>query len=112
MTLLPEGLPPAVGVVLAFLTLFAGATGPLVAAFVRQVHTDRFRTVATFAAAMSVQHSLKAVVSQRAGVDLHLWAPLVNSSVTRSTRARVISRGDSVQHVSGRRAPACHVEIS
>jgi uncharacterized membrane protein YfcA len=65
------------GALTTFLTLFAGATGPLVAAFVRQVHSDRFKTVATFAAAMTVQHSLKVVVFQRAGVDLHEWIPLV-----------------------------------
>jgi len=32
-----------------FISLFVGATGPLVAAFIKQLEIDRFRTVATFA---------------------------------------------------------------
>lgn len=65
------------GAVTTFITLFAGATGPLVAAFIKQMHPDRFRTVATFAAAMSLQHSLKALVFQGAGFDLRPWLGLI-----------------------------------
>lgn len=61
------------GALTTFLTLFAGATGPLVGAFVRQKHSDRFITVATFAAAMSVQHLLKIFVFQFAGFDVRPW---------------------------------------
>ncbi|MCB1889743.1 MAG: sulfite exporter TauE/SafE family protein [Rhodocyclaceae bacterium] len=63
----------AAGAVTTFLTLFVGATGPLVAAFIKQIHADRFRTVATFAAAMSVQHVFKAGVFVGIGVDLADW---------------------------------------
>ena len=63
----------AAGAVTTFLTLFAGATGPLVAAFIKQIHADRFRSIATFAAAMSVQHVFKAGVFVGAGVDLVDW---------------------------------------
>jgi len=63
----------AAGGLTTFLTLFAGATGPLVGAFVRQKHTDKFITVATFAAAMSVQHLLKIFVFQFAGFDVRPW---------------------------------------
>jgi uncharacterized membrane protein YfcA len=66
----------AAGGITTFLTLFAGATGPLVGAFVRQKHSDRFITVATFAAAMSIQHWLKIVVFQFAGFDVRPWVPL------------------------------------
>jgi uncharacterized membrane protein YfcA len=58
------------------LTLFAGATGPLVGAFIRQKHGDRFVTVATFAAAMAVQHLLKLAVFQFAGFDIRPWVLL------------------------------------
>lgn len=61
------------GAATTFLTLFAGATGPLVAAFIQQKHSDRLATVATFAAAMSAQHTLKAVVFQAVGFDLRPW---------------------------------------
>ncbi|MBJ7537262.1 sulfite exporter TauE/SafE family protein [Marinomonas transparens] len=65
------------GAITTFMTLFAGATGPLVASFVKQVHADRFRTVATFAAAMSLQHVLKIGVFEVAGFPLSAWVPLL-----------------------------------
>ena len=69
--------PIMVGAVTTFLTLFVGATGPLVAAFIKQLYEDRFRTVATFAAAMSLQHICKIVVFQEAGFPLLTWLPLL-----------------------------------
>ncbi len=69
------------GAVTTFVSLFAGASGPLVAAFIKQVHADRFRTVATFALAMSLQHALKAAVFQGAGFDLAPWLPLMAAMI-------------------------------
>ncbi len=60
-----------------FLALFVGASGPIVAAFIKQLHSDRFKTVATFAAAMSLQHICKIVVFQNAGFNLIPWLPLL-----------------------------------
>ena len=71
----PAGTAIAGGLT-TFATLFAGATGPLVAAFIKQIHADRFRTVATFAAAMSMQNILKVSVFSHAGFDLMPWASL------------------------------------
>ncbi len=65
------------GGITTFLTLFVGATGPLVAAFIKQVFIDRFRTVATFATAMSLQHVLKIAVFEQAGFPLGAWLPLL-----------------------------------
>lgn len=76
------GLPKAsfgpFGVFLAsaitsFVSLFVGATGPLVAAFIKQIHTDRFRTVATFGTAMTLQHAPKALVFGVAGFVFSEW---------------------------------------
>ena len=50
-----------------------GATGPLVAAFIKQIHTERFTTVATFATAMTLQHLPKAVVFGFAGFVFRDW---------------------------------------
>ncbi|PYF80943.1 putative membrane protein YfcA [Marinomonas alcarazii] len=72
----PWGTAMAGGVT-TFITLFAGATGPLVAAFIKQIHADRFRTVATFATAMSLQHVLKIAVFEAAGFPLLAWLPLL-----------------------------------
>lgn len=67
----------AAGAITTFISLFAGATGPLVAAFIKQLEVDRFRTVATFAMAMSLQHGVKIVVFEGMGVSLADWCPLL-----------------------------------
>jgi uncharacterized protein len=74
--------PAAVGLVTTFLTLFVGATGPLIGAFLKQVFVDRFRVVATFAAAMSLQHIGKIVVFTGTGFDLTPWLPLLLAMIT------------------------------
>ena len=62
----------------SFLSLFVGATGPLVAAFIKQQRSnDRFATVATFAAAMSLQHAPKALVYGIAGFAFYDWLGLI-----------------------------------
>lgn len=68
----------AAALITTFVSMFAGATGPLVAAFVKQQHQgDRFRTVANFAAAMSVQHLPKALVFGAAGFVFSDWLGLM-----------------------------------
>lgn len=57
----------------SFITLFVGATGPLVASFIKQMHSDRHRTVATFATAMTLQHAPKALVFGLAGFVFREW---------------------------------------
>jgi uncharacterized membrane protein YfcA len=57
----------------SFITLFVGATGPLVAAFIKQLHTDRFRTIATFSGAMTMQHLPKVLVFGLAGFVFTEW---------------------------------------
>ena len=75
---LPKASFGAPGIFLAsavtsFISLFVGATGPLVAAFIKQIHTDRFRTVSTFATAMVLQHAPKALVFTVAGFVFSEW---------------------------------------
>lgn len=75
---LPKASFGAAGIFLAsgvtsFISLFVGATGPLVAAFIKQIHQDRFKTVATFAAAMTLQHAPKALVFGIAGFVFSDW---------------------------------------
>jgi uncharacterized protein len=64
--------------VTSFISIFVGATGPLVAAFIKQQRSDeRLSTVATFAAAMSLQHAPKALVYGAAGFAFREWLVLV-----------------------------------
>lgn len=65
------------GAITSFVSLFIGSTGPLVAAFVKQIHGERFRTVATFAAAMTLQHAPKAIVFGATGFILQDWLPFI-----------------------------------
>ena len=61
-----------------FISLFVGATGPLVAAFVKQQQKgERFSTVATFAAAMCLQHAPKAIIYGAAGFVFADWLGLI-----------------------------------
>lgn len=57
----------------SFISLFVGASGPLVAAFIKQIHPDRYVTVATFATAMTLQHAPKALIFGAAGFVFHDW---------------------------------------
>lgn len=61
-----------------FVSLFVGATGPLVAAFVKQQQQgERFSTVATFASAMCLQHAPKAIIYGAAGFVFADWLGLI-----------------------------------
>ena len=65
------------GAVTTFVTMFAGATGPLVAVFLKNLYQDRKQLVATHAAAMTVQHGFKVVAFIAAGFAFATWLPLM-----------------------------------
>ena len=71
----------AAALLTTFASMFVGATGPLVAAFVKQVQRDRFATVATFAAAMTLQHAPKALVFGFAGFAFLDWLGFVAAMI-------------------------------
>jgi uncharacterized membrane protein YfcA len=64
--------------VLALLSMFVGATGPLMSVILAQIlSNDRKALVATHAAAMTVQHGLKILVFGLAGFAFWDWLPLI-----------------------------------
>lgn len=65
-----------IGALTTFLTLFVGATGPLIGAYLKQLYHHRFQIMATLAAVMSLQHIIKIAVFQQAGANLWPWLPL------------------------------------
>nr|WP_246180586.1 sulfite exporter TauE/SafE family protein [Marinobacter changyiensis] len=65
----------------SFVSLFVGASGPLVAAFIKQIHTDRHTTVATFATAMTLQHAPKALIFGVAGFVFKEWIGFVTAMI-------------------------------
>lgn len=72
----PKGMG-LVGILTTFITMFVGATGPLVAAYLHRQSYDKLMTTATFATCMSLQHLLKMFVFTAIGFSLWEWAPLI-----------------------------------
>jgi uncharacterized membrane protein YfcA len=73
----PDRAYLAVGGVTSFATMFLGATGPLLAAFLSPSRYGRDRMVSTHAACMSVQHLIKVIAFGFLGFVLTEWLPLV-----------------------------------
>lgn len=70
-----------VGIVGSFVTMFVGATGPFVASFITPDRLERHAVVATHAACMTVQHSLKVVAFGFLGFAFLPWVPLLAAMI-------------------------------
>lgn len=66
----------ASGVFTTFISMFVGATGPLVAGFVHRQGYEKLRITGTMAACMTFQHSLKILVFSSVGFAFWQWLPL------------------------------------
>ncbi|MGI9351532.1 MAG: sulfite exporter TauE/SafE family protein [Rhizobiaceae bacterium] len=69
------------GIVTTFISMFVGATGPLVAVFLINLFDQHRRLVATHAATMMAQHFIKIVAFGFAGFAFYQWLPLVVAMV-------------------------------
>lgn len=67
----------AAGAISSTLTMFFGATGPLVAAWVKTFHFDRMTYVATQSACLTLQHLLKTIAFGFLGFAFTPWIPLI-----------------------------------
>lgn len=65
------------GLVATILTMFIGATGPFVTALIRPAELSHRGLVATVAAAMTLQHTLKTLAFALIGFAFAPWAPLL-----------------------------------
>ncbi len=74
------------GAITTLLSSLVGASGPMVAAFIKQHGGSRQATVATFAACMTLQHLTKAFVFGVAGFVFHDWLWLIADDCCRSGR--------------------------
>lgn len=70
-----------VGAVTSFVTMFLGATGPFVAAFLSPEKLGRKGVVATHAASMTIQHSFKVGAFTALGFAFMPWLPLTLAMV-------------------------------
>ncbi len=69
------------GILISFLSMFVGATGPLVAAVMKTQALDRQRHMATFSACMTLQHGLKIAAFGFFGFRFGPWLPLLLTMV-------------------------------
>jgi uncharacterized membrane protein YfcA len=73
------------GVVTTFLSMFVGASGPLVGSYLHAKGYQKMCFTATFSASMTVQHALKAVVYGAAGFAFWQWLPLIIAMIGAGT---------------------------
>jgi len=76
--------PPIIaigGAVTSFISMFVGATGPLVAIFLNKLFSQHKHMVATHGATMVAQHGLKIAAFGFAGFAFGQWLPLVIAMV-------------------------------
>jgi uncharacterized protein len=90
----PASRSPAVfglgGMVTTALSMFLGATGPLVAALMGRAFDERRQVVANSAVAMTAQHLLKVVVFGFLGFNLAPWVPLAIAMIASGYAGTVI----------------------
>ncbi len=67
----------AVGIISSFVTMFVGATGPLVAPFIAAVSPERHKVVATHAIFMTLQHLIKITIFTAFGFAFKSWLPVL-----------------------------------
>ncbi|MCV6588765.1 MAG: sulfite exporter TauE/SafE family protein [Marinobacterium sp.] len=73
------------GAVTTVISMFVGATGPLVAAFIHRHSMDKLATTATFAWCMSLQHTLKMLVFSVIGFVFQEWLLLLAAMIVSGT---------------------------
>ena len=81
-----------VGMIGSFCTMFVGATGPFVASFITPDRLSRHEVVATHAACMTLQHTLKVVAFGFLGFAFLPWAPLLVAMIAAGFFGTMIGR--------------------
>ena len=81
-----------VGAVSSFLTMFFGATGPFVAAFIKTLSLTREAHVATHAVLMTLQHGLKIVTFGALGFSFGPWLPFLGLMILCGFAGTVLGR--------------------
>ena len=84
---------PLVGAVATFCTMFVGATGPFVAAFLSPERLGRHKVVATAASCMITQHVLKVVAFAYLGFQFLPWLPIVTVMIAVGFLGTLSGRG-------------------
>ena len=70
------------GAITTFLSMFVGASGPMVGSYLYINGYDKLRFTATFSSSMTFQHCLKAFVYSAIGFAFWQWLPLIIAMVS------------------------------
>ena len=73
------------GLFTTFLSMFVGASGPLVGSYVYSKGYDKLRFTASFSSCLTFQHSLKAIVYTAVGFSFWQWLPLIAAMIVSGT---------------------------
>ncbi|MGO4894450.1 sulfite exporter TauE/SafE family protein [Flavobacterium sp. W21_SRS_FM6] len=73
------------GLFTTFLSMFVGASGPLVGSFLFSKGYDKLRFTASFSSCLTFQHSVKAIVYTVVGFSFWQWLPLVIAMILSGT---------------------------
>ncbi len=85
-------LIPVGGAVTGALTLFVGATGPLVASVIATLRLERFAHMGTFSACMLLQHTFKLIAFALVGVALADYLGLLVAMIGASLVGTLVGR--------------------
>ncbi|MDF1791863.1 MAG: sulfite exporter TauE/SafE family protein [Thalassobaculaceae bacterium] len=89
----PDRAFTAIGAVTAFITMFAGATGPFLAPFLSPERLgDRYATIGTFAACMTLKHALKVTAFAAVGFAYLPWLPLIGLMIVSGFLGTLVGR--------------------
>lgn len=69
------------GAITTFLSMFVGASGPMVASYMYLNGYEKMRFTATFSSSMTIQHCLKAFVYGAVGFSFWQWLPMIVAMV-------------------------------
>jgi len=81
-----------IGGISSFLTMFFGATGPFVIAYVKGLGLDRMQQVGTHATLMFFQHVLKTLVFGVLGFAFAPWIGLISSLILTGLLGTIVGR--------------------
>jgi uncharacterized membrane protein YfcA len=73
------------GLFTTFLSMFVGASGPLVGSYIYSKGYDKLRFTASFSSCLTFQHSLKAIVYTAVGFSFWQWLPLIAAMIISGT---------------------------
>lgn len=88
----PRWVYPPLGVVVGFLGIFVGATGPFIAPFFQRDDLEKEAVIATKAAVQAVGHLLKVPVFLFVGFDFLAYTPLLLALVAATVVGTLIGR--------------------